>query len=63
MAQPHITLASMQEMKGPGAGALGREEPLRWEMAACPRILAWKIPRTEESGRPQSVGLQRVGHD
>ena len=26
-------------------------------------ILAWKIPRTEEPGRLQSMGLQRVGHD
>ena len=25
--------------------------------------LAWKIPWTEEPGRLQSVGLQRVGHD
>ena len=33
------------------------------EMAICSSILAWKIPWTEESGRPQSMGLQRVGHD
>ena len=26
-------------------------------------ILAWKIPWMEEPGRPQSVRLQRVGHD
>ena len=26
-------------------------------------ILAWKIPRTEEPGRLQSMGSQRVGHD
>ena len=26
-------------------------------------ILAWKIPRTEEPGRLQSVGLRRVGQD
>ena len=26
-------------------------------------ILAWKIPWTEEPGRLQSMGLQRVGHD
>jgi len=24
---------------------------------------AWEIPRTEESGELQSMGLQRVGHD
>ena len=26
-------------------------------------VLAWRIPRTEEPGRLQSIGLQRVGHD
>ena len=32
-------------------------------MATHSRILAWKIPRTEEPGRLQPMGLQRVGHD
>ena len=32
-------------------------------MATHSSILAWKIPRTEESGRLQSTELQRVGHD
>ena len=27
------------------------------------RVLAWKIPRTEEPGGPHSTGLQRVRHD
>ena len=27
------------------------------------QYLAWKIPWTEQSGRLQSMGLQRVGHD
>ena len=26
-------------------------------------ILAWRIPWTEEPGRLQSIGSQRVGHD
>ena len=26
-------------------------------------ILAWKIPWTEEPGRLQSMGKQRIGHD
>ena len=34
--------------------SLGQEEPLEEEMATCSSILAWKIPRTEEPGRPQS---------
>ena len=27
------------------------------------RIFAWRIPRTEEPSEPQSIGLQRVGHN
>ena len=32
-------------------------------MATHSRTLAWKIPRTEEPGRLQSMGSLRVGHD
>ena len=32
-------------------------------MAAFSSILAWKIPWTEEPGRLQSMGSQRVGHN
>ena len=32
-------------------------------MATCSSILAWEIPWTEEPGRLQSMGSQRVGHD
>ena len=32
-------------------------------MATCSCILAWKIPWTEEPGRLQSLGSQRVGQD
>ena len=39
------------------------EDPLEESMAAHSSILAWKIPWTEEPGRLQSTGLQRVGHD
>ena len=39
------------------------EDPLEEDMAAHSSILAWRIPRTEEPGGPQSVGSQRVGHD
>ena len=42
---------------------LGREDPLEKEMAAHSNILTWKIPWTEEPGRLQSMGSQRVGHD
>ena len=43
--------------------ALGREDLLEKAMVTHPSILAWKIPWTEEPGRLQSMGLQRVGHD
>ena len=43
--------------------SLGQEDPLKKEMAADFNILAWEIPWTEEPGRLQSMGLQRVGHD
>ena len=33
------------------------------EMATHSSTLSWKIPWTEEPGRLQSMGSQRVGHD
>ena len=41
----------------------GQEDPLEKEMATHSSILAWKIPWTEEPGRLQSMGSQRVAHD
>ena len=41
----------------------GWEVPLEKEMAAHSSILAWRTPWTEEPGRLQSMGSQRVGHD
>ena len=43
--------------------SLGREDPLEKEMATQASILAWRIPWMDESGRLQSMGLQRVRHD
>ena len=42
---------------------LGWEDPLGKEMAIHSRTIAWKIPWTEEPGRLQPMGSQRVGHD
>ena len=42
---------------------LGQEDPLENEMATHSSVLAWEIPWTEEPGRLQSMGSQRVGHD
>ena len=36
--------------------SLGWEDPLKKEMAAHSRILAWEIPRTEKPGGLQSMG-------
>ena len=43
--------------------SLGQEDPLEKEMTTHSSILAWKIPRTEEPGRLQSMGLQGVRHN
>ena len=53
-------LPAMQETR---VRSLGWEDPLEKEMATHSSILAWRIPWTEEPGRLQSTGLQRVGHD
>ena len=42
---------------------LGQEDLLEEGMATHSSILAWRIPRTEEPGRLQSIGLQSVRHD
>ena len=43
--------------------SLGWEESLQKEMATHSSILAWEVPWTEEPGRLQSMGSQRVRHD
>ena len=43
--------------------SLGQEDPLEKEMVTHSSILAWRIPWTEDPGRLQSTGSQRVGHD
>ena len=49
-------LPAMQEMWVP-------EDPLEKEMATHSSVLAQTIPWTDEPGRLQSMGSQRVGHD
>ena len=50
-------------MQGTSVRSLGGEDALEEGMATHSRILAWRIPRTEEPGGLQSTGSQRVGHD
>ena len=56
-------LSAMQETQETQVQSLGQEDPLEEEMATHSSILAWKIPWTEEPGRLQSMGSQRVRHD
>ena len=42
----------MQEMQ---VRSLGQEDPLEKEMATHCSILAWRIPWTEEPGRPEFI--------
>ena len=58
MVQTVENLPAMQETQ---VRSLGREDPLEKEMATHFSILAWRIPRAEELGGLQSMGLQRVG--
>ena len=51
---------AMQEM---WVQSLDQEDSLEEEMATHSSILAWEIPWTEETGRLQSMGSQRVGLD
>ena len=53
-------LPSTQET---GVLSLGQEDLLEKGRATHSSILAWRIPRTEEPGWLQSMGLRRVGHD
>ena len=43
--------------------SMDQEDPLEKGMATHSRIFAWRIPWTEEPGRPKSVELQIVGHN
>ena len=59
VAQMVKSLPAMQET---WVQSLGWEDHLEKEMATHSSTLACKIPWTEEPGRLQSMGLQRVGH-
>ena len=60
MTQWVKNLPAVQETR---VSSLGREDLLEKGMATHSSILVWRILWIEESGRLQSTGLQRVGHD
>ena len=43
--------------------SLGQKDPLEKGMATHSSFLAWEITQTEEPGRLQSMGSQRVRHN
>ena len=49
-------LPAMQETCVP---SLGQEDPIKKGMATSFSILAWRIPRTEEPGGLQSMGVTK----
>ena len=57
------TRLPMQEAYQTQVRFLSQKDPLEEGTATHSRILAWRIPRPEESGRLQSMGSQTVGHD
>ena len=53
----------MQETKKIQVQCLHWEDPLEENMTTHSSILAWRISWTDEPGRLQSMGSQRIGHD
>ena len=53
----------MQEVQEIQVWSLDWEDPLEEGMATHSSILAWEIPRTEESGSLLSTGFQRIRHN
>ena len=57
------TIKNLPAMKETWVHFLGGEDLPEKGMATHSSILAWKIPWTKETGRLQSMGLQRVRHE
>ena len=53
----------MQELQETWVWSLGWENTLEKEMTTHSSILAWRIPWTEEPGKLQSMGSQRIRHE
>ena len=56
-------LPAMLEIQDSRVRSLSQEEPLEERMATHCSVLAWRIPWTEEPGRLQPMGSQRVRQD
>ena len=55
-------LPAVQELQEMQFQSLGGKDRLEEGMATHFRILAWRIPWTEELGGLQSMGSERMGH-
>ena len=53
----------MQKTQDTQIQSPGQEDALEKGVATHSSVLVWKISWTEESGGPQSMGLQRVRHE
>ena len=62
MGQTVKNLPAMQETLKRQVRSLGQEDALEEGMATHSSILAWRIPRTEEAVRLQSMGSESVIH-
>ena len=60
---PLTTVKNLPAMQETWVRSLGRENPLEKRMAIHFSSLAWRIPGTEEPGRLQSMGSERIGHN
>ena len=60
MAQIVKNLSAIQETQ---IQSLGQEDSLEKEMTTHSSILPWRIPQTQETGRLQFLGSQKVGQD
>ena len=57
MAQMEKNLPAVQQTQ---VSSLGQEDPLEKGMATHSSTLAWRIPWTEEPGKLQFMGSQRI---
>ena len=57
------TVKNLPTMQETLVQSLSQEDPLEKGMATHSSSLAWRIPQTEQPGRLESMGSQRVGHE
>ena len=58
-----LTVKCLPAMRETWVRSQGWKDPLEKEIATHSSTLGWEIPWTEEPGRLQSLGSQRVGYE